>query len=255
MHRANHFIFAVITASLGVLSFSASGAELFQSTPAATPSAGMVRIDAQDGKTHTAYISQIDVNRLITPFENPVFDTLSDAQIDQVGNALLITPASSFPISGYLRSSDGKGPVFQVVLKPSNLPVGQQIQLHSAIGPSPTGSDSTVPASDVYETRLVETLRSIARSETPKGYAMFNGWTAKSFTLGPLKAEPLQAYQSANFALWQYTIKNTATTPIELSEPNFYFEGVKAVAFYPRVLLAPNEDTVVHMIVDRSKQQ
>ena len=54
---------------------------------------------------------------------------------------------------------------------------------------------------------------------------------------------------------WLSKPENVCEKPIELTEQSFYHEGVRAVAFFPNIRLAPHQTTAVTILADKPLEE
>ncbi len=68
--------------------------------------------------------------------------------------------------------------------------------------------------------------------------------------LGGLMLTPVKVYSGYDRNIYQYTVENISDAVIDLNEPSFFHEGVRAVAFFPSVRLTPKATTSAYIMAE-----
>ncbi|WP_420213503.1 hypothetical protein ACN8ZM_40530 (plasmid) [Burkholderia aenigmatica] len=195
------------------------------------------------------------MNRFETPFAEPkVIDTEGDDENLRVGNSRFILPSKQTPIAIWITDSKPNAPMCSLTLIPQNIPAQNVIlQLE---GPSGAAAPAAGPDSEEtgregqYSIQLRTLMRSLARHIIPRGFSVERLDVPMAISNG-IQAKPVSLYGGSRFDIYEYALTNRGSTPVTLSEEAFATKGVRAVSFFPLVMLAPGQSTRVFIIADR----
>ena len=210
-----------------------------------------IRVGAD--RNELVYIALGQLNKIATPFATPQIIDSTGAVSKVVGQDIFFQPINDKPLTVYI-TNGGVGQSIGLTLVPkANLPA-QSIILQPE-SPAILQSGRTEPEEEIagdYVSRLTAIMRSLSLGKTPNGYTKSR--LPSSVAAGKeLVIEPQFKYSGASYDLFSYRIRSIASSPLELREEAFYSESVRAVSFYPHVMLQTGEDTQVFVIADRSQ--
>ena len=196
------------------------------------------------------------LNRVVTPFTDPELRTTSDADTTVRGSVIYVAPKSEAPVTFFVTPKGEESVALSITLVPRRIPpreirlsIGERWMEKTAM-PSPDAGrwEKEHPYVDV----ITATLRDAALGALPQGY-----------TLRPLNSGVIPRCVAPNAASLAYSfasgqllqgnslrvlvgvVTNSGVTPVELQEQWCSDTGVAAVAYWPRVVLAPGERTEV----------
>lgn len=237
--------------------------------PAQTlPGVGVLPGDAQQSKVNSirvgsdrneiVYVSLTQINRLATPFESPQVIDASGASVKTVGQDIYFRPSSDAPVTIYV--SNGANQTLGITLVPrANLPAqtivmqpdtpAGSVRQSQSSGAAAT-SDEVLPSD--YVGRLNVIIRSVALGQTPQGFTK-SRLPASAASTSDLTVFPDYKLSGSNYDVYAYRVKSTTAIPIELKEEGFFSDGVRAIAFYPNVVLQQGDETAVFVVADRSE--
>ena len=209
-----------------------------------------VRVGAD--RNELIYVSLQQLNKISTPFAVPSAVDTSGAVLKAIGQDIFFKPANDLPVTIYV-SDDGVGQSIGITLVPkANLPA-QSIVLvpdrAAMAGAAASASTPTMVAPD-YTSRLIGLVRTLGTGALPQGYVKSRLPRSLSND-GKTIFEPLYKYVGSVYDVYSYSAKSASAEPVELNEESFFTESVRAVAFYPKVMLQQDESTTVYVVVDR----
>lgn len=210
-----------------------------------------VQIDNDD--THVVPVSAANMNRISTPFRNPIVLVNGGAKYKVVGQDVYVVIESDQPIGVYIREDDNlanNSPVASLTLVPKAVPPQNiSILLENSMKERLTNPNSKI-ASD-YTDVIRQTLGMIAQRKLPDGYSRSNVNSKTIARVGAVTVQPKVIYSGVEHNVYVYTARNVTGQHVELSEPSFWHKGVRAVAFGEgKIKLAPNDTTEIMILAD-----
>lgn len=208
----------------------------------------LIRLD--DNENHVVYISDKLPNRISTPFKSPSVLGFDGIEYKIVGQDVYVITNSAEPVGVFIREDETLAPASQVAsltLVPQPLP-GQNITL---VFDKPIRyADKKAAVATDHDDEIRIALTDVAQGRIPGGYSegTLNYGLAR---IGNVLVTPKKIFAGGEQDIYQYSAENVTESPVELTEQSFYHDGVKAVAFFPRIRLAPNETTTVLILADK----
>ena len=198
------------------------------------------------------------VNELIVPYENPRLVKFlradSNASIDRDGSSIYVSTGTEEFIQLIIKNGDTPDlPGISLTLIPIEDLEPQHILLQpvgGAFGTEKEDRGNSLGSAN-YEDMLREVVREAARDQIPNGYTKDPRWSGSRIQVGSVVGEPSQRLIGNNLVVEYFLLKNIGATQVELVEPNFKHEGVRAIAFINDVLLAPGQATRMVWVKDR----
>lgn len=147
------------------------------------------------------------------------------------------------PVNMFITTDAGR--TYTLLLKPEDIPATNIVVRDIRGRPSPATKDDKRPGSD-HVGALKQFMLVMARDEIPNDVTMQEKgekvklWRDTDFTLE-------RVYQSEEVVGEKYRLTNTGKTRMVMQEPEFYREGVLAVAI-ERMQLEPSNSTNVFVI-------
>lgn len=220
---------------------------------------------AKPGSMLTSTVSRDFLNRIVTPFANPVVKSTSPIKVQTMGSTVFVAvdPAQEDPVVLYVMDKGDSldsialmlqpkdvGPV-EIDLQQSNLPgsAGQLVHFNDAAA---ARWEQSAP----YTQTLTDLMRDIAQRKVPPGYA-FRYVNAHDHMPAcqqyGLSVLPRQVLEGHDMVAYVGVLTNVTNQPIEFQEQTCAVKGVLAVASWPGPLLQAHQSSEVYIIVKRSE--
>lgn len=202
-----------------------------------------------------ATISKNYINRISTPFRDPVVVDASGWNLTKQGNSLYVVPkgdrAQAFYITG------GKGdPTISVVLVPKEGALPQTIILQldkpNANVQLSKKEMKKILNPESYSGRIQAVFKRAALNQVIPGYTKSSVKRMIART-NDLLIVPERRYSGRLDDVFVYWIENSVDHPVKLDEASFYEDGVKAIAFYPKTTIQPGEGTRMIIMSQKTK--
>ena len=199
------------------------------------------------------YVSAGFPNRISTPFAAPKLIDNSEVEWQVQGQSLYISPISSDkPVGIFVTGAGVNDPVVSLTLIPRNIPA-QTIILQMDADPASAVTSSQPGESEAssYTDRLRGILRQVVIGKTPAGFS--EGLLPVAVgRMDALLVLPEKRYAGQHLDVFKYRIENVGQAEIELAEPLFYRDGVRAVSVYPVIKLRQGMSTSVFVLSDKT---
>jgi len=225
-------------------------------SPAQGPNAKQNIVRINEGNNEIVYVALGFPNRISTPYDNPKAIWGTNVEFTTVGRDLYVIPDQETPIGLFVTDPTGSAPTASLTLIPRPGLPGQNILLTLEGGwrrPEPPDAAKSAPPSD-YENGMEKLLRQFVQGGIAAG---FQEGTLRigMARVGPVLLTPEKVFTGSAFNVYRYRVENTGRDVMELNEPSFHEEGVRAVAFWPNARLAPGEATQVFIVADIPKDE
>ena len=213
--------------------------------------ANVVRVSSHYNEV--LYVSSGFPNRISTPFAAPKLIDNSEVEWQVQGQSLYLSPKSAEkPVGIFVTGSGVNDPVVSLTLIPRNIPAQTLIlQLDedaSAAASIPPGESEEASG---YTDRLRGILRSVVMGKTPAGFS--EGLLPVAVgRRESLLVMPEKRYSGQHLDVFKYRVENVGQEEIELAEPSFYRDGVRAVSIYPVIKLRKGMSTSVFVLSDKA---
>ncbi|HOV56364.1 MAG TPA: type-F conjugative transfer system secretin TraK [Rhodanobacteraceae bacterium] len=220
-------------------------------------------ITVKPGITEIIPISLGRVNRILTPFPDPIIRAnRPKEEISRTGNILTVATGSSEDVSLFVWDRSDPQTAISLQLLPRDIPpvevkldIAGWTPAHPAAAPS--GDDRTWETDQPFVESIKTLFRDLAQGRIPTGFGL-EEIKAGTRTDMPSCRWPGVAVKVAQRleghvmdALVARAV-NTSAVPIELDESACAAPQVLAVAAWPRSRLEPGEDTEVYVAVRRA---
>lgn len=212
----------------------------------------LIKVTGNDN--HVATVSNTLVNRIATPFKSPSLLGSEGIDYKVVGQDIYIVFHAEQPIGVFIREDESvnpNSPVAALTLVPKPVP-GQNIALLFDKPPT-AGMERKPEQPNSYQDSIRMALTAIVMGDIPDGFAEGSLKTGVA-RLGDLMLTPIKVYSGPDRNIYQYTVENLSDTVIELNEPSFFHDGVRAVAFYPSVRLTPKGTTSAFILAEPTER-
>ncbi|RZU36762.1 conjugal transfer pilus assembly protein TraK [Fluviicoccus keumensis] len=211
----------------------------------------VIKVSGNDN--HVVTVSNTLVNRIATPFKSPSLLGSEGIDYKVVGQDIYVVFHADQPIGVFVREDESvnpNSPVASLTLVPKPVP-GQNIAL--LFDKTPTAPREHKPEEpNSYQDGIRIALTDIVMGNIPDGYAEGSLSTGIA-RLGGLMLTPVKVYSGADRNIYQYAVENISDAVIDLNEPSFFHDGVRAVAFFPSVRLTPKASTTAYIMADTAE--
>ncbi|UHD15048.1 TraK domain-containing protein [Thiocapsa bogorovii] len=216
------------------------------------------------------------LNRIVTPFADPVVHTVSNASTQVDGSVVYVATDTEEPVALYIGDGQGSTTALALTLAPRYVPprevrltvpgyqgkrAGSTATTRAAVDPvavmpmlanaSERDGDGNGPS---YVSDLVEQLRALAQGRLPAGFRIAKGSSgAKLRCAEGLKVRSGERAQGPASELIKARVTNTAAEPITIEHDTCRPDTatVAAMGAWPRRVLAPGEETEVFLLLAR----
>lgn len=210
------------------------------------------------------------LNRIVTPFEKPIVQTTSGAEIKTVENVIYVSTKDETPVTMYITPKDDESVAISLTLAPrkvppiqANLIIGQpmsgQTQAsagaggYGGVGSRYSGQAKKWEEGQPYEESIKGIMRALALSKLPKGYSI--GKLGKFDSLPSCSQGGLyydfsksQVILGHNFRVIVGVARNNSSVPIMVEETACTHPNIAAVAAWPENMLEPGHQTEVYIV-------
>ena len=213
------------------------------------------------GTTTVLEVAQGHLNRIVTPFASPAVRTVSAAQTQVDGNVVYVASGEEEPVTLYISDSGNPDIAVGLTLAPRRIPPreirlalqGVQGLTHVAsvqdAGPAEAGWAGGT--GQPYVEGVVAAFRDIARNQVPPGYGLQKAGAREGIRCaqGALKLSRGQVLDGTQLRIYTAVARNAGTSELVLDERGCSAPGavVAAVAAWPRMRLAPGEETELYV--------
>lgn len=207
------------------------------------------------------------LNRLVTPFDNPVVTTTSQATTSTKGKIVYVATADETPVTLYITPGDNQDIALSLTLIPKRIPARE---IHLSLDQetykrltqwqrqTKDSSDKPPNQEQDYITTLKQLFRDLGLQKTPAGFSLRD----------PSQTEQIQCHQDRvrirtgqllegpELLIFVGVAYNTGVIPIEFDERACAAtqDEVLAVAAWPKVVLGPGESTELYVAIRRKDE-
>lgn len=208
------------------------------------------------------------LNRLVTPFDNPVVTTTSQATTSTKGKIVYVATADETPVTLYITPGDNQDIALSLTLIPKRIPAREihlsldkdNVKLLSKVQQQ-VKSSSVKPADQEQEyiTHLKKLFRDLGLQKTPSGFSLRDPSLSENIHClqDRVQIRTGQILEGHDMLILVGLARNTSIEPLELDERSCATtqDEVLAVAAWPKVVLGPNESTELYIALRRSAEQ
>jgi len=230
-----------------------------------SPSTSLEVVQVSPGRNETITVAGDHLNRIVTPFENPVAHTVDKAKVKVDGNSLYVSLGKDDgPAALFITEEGEQDPSISLTLLPKEVPPREVRLKLNGNWPVSVGAGGVSAVSGgkaarwekslPYEAAIEEVLRRTALGEVPPGYSLrdyFNYDPQVSCRL-PAQIEPRQVLEGHNFLVVVSRMTNRSPSSLTVTEEACYRPGVRAVAVWPRVRLEPRQTAELYLVFQRT---
>ncbi|WP_224424410.1 type-F conjugative transfer system secretin TraK [Modicisalibacter sp. MOD 31.J] len=210
------------------------------------------------GVNQVIKIARGHLNRIITPFENPVVHTTSTAKVNTEGQVLYVASQSSSPSTLYVSPEGQRDLALSITLLPRGI-APREVRLSIAGAPGRVYASAARAGewerSRPYVHTIKDAVSRLALGEVPPGYGL-REWRSSDAPMNcaqpGIEVNPGQVLSGSELILLVGTATNNANERLEIEEATCRRAGVLAVAAWPKASLAPGERTELYIVMRRA---
>ncbi|MFA5920768.1 MAG: type-F conjugative transfer system secretin TraK [Methylococcaceae bacterium] len=208
------------------------------------------------------------LNRLVTPFDNPVVTTTSQATTSTKGKIVYVATADETPVTLYITPGDNQDIALSLTLIPKRIPARE---IHLSLDKdtyqvltklqqqTSTAADKPADKEQDYITTLKKLFRDLGLQKTPPGFSLREPSHAESIHCQQdrVQIRTGQLLEGQDLVILVGVARNTGANSIEFDERSCATnkDEVLAVAAWPKVVLGPGEATELYVAVRRSTDE
>jgi conjugal transfer pilus assembly protein TraK len=207
------------------------------------------------------------LNRLVTPFDNPVVTTTSQATTSTKGRIVYVATADETPVTLYITPGDNQDIALSLTLIPKRIPareihlsLDQETYKRLTQWQRQTKDSSGQPANQEqdYITTLKQLFRDLGLQKTPAGFSLRDPSQSEQIHCHQdrVRIHTGQLLEGQDLLIFVGVARNTGVIPIEFDERACASiqDEVLAVAAWPKVVLGPGESTELYVAVRRKDE-
>lgn len=197
------------------------------------------------------------LNRIVTPFTEPVVHTTSTAKISTEGNVLYVASTAKGPTTLYVSPDGDQDMALSLTLLPQPIPPREiRIRLAKQAGVAATNRHAAGQweRERPYVTTIKKALRKLALGEVPQGFGLgewHSGDPMIACAQASLAIEQGQVLTGNQTLLLVGKATNISDERVEIQEPRCRQTHVMAVAAWPQASLEPGQSTEIYVVMRR----
>ena len=212
-------------------------------------------ITVADASTQIIPIALNHLNRIVTPFSNPLVRTVSAAEIERRGHVLYVATGHSAPVTMFVTEAGREDVAISLTLWPRKIPPREIVlqlapSYAMAVGPVASGNATEFEAQP-YVKVIRDLMRKTAVGEVPPGYRLRARADTDPgiFCADPqLRVTPAQVIEGQRYIVTVSKVTNISANNVEIIEDRCHMPGVLAVAAFPAVFLPPGGNTEMYTV-------
>ncbi|HYN78773.1 MAG TPA: type-F conjugative transfer system secretin TraK [Lamprocystis sp. (in: g-proteobacteria)] len=225
-------------------------------------------VSVPPGTTALVEIAIDHLNRIVTPFQNPVVHTVSAASTSVDGRVVYVATATEEPVALYIGDGPSSDLALSLTLAPRSIPPreirlvvpgyrgsGKAVAATAAEGTVPAtmlpGYSSEMGANQPYVETIADLLRAMAQRRLPPGYQVRKAAGMKAHCAPGLKIVKTQLTQGPTASVLTLGLRNTGADSIPANESACDLDkhSVAAVGAWPLKTLASGQETEVFLVL------
>jgi len=208
------------------------------------------------------------LNRLVTPFDNPVVTTTSQATTSTKGKIVYVATSDETPVTLYITPGDNQDIALSLTLIPKRIPAREihlsldkdsVKQLTKLQQQNTSANGKSTDKEQEYITQLKKLFRDLGLQKTPPGFSLRdpNKTEAIHCLQDRLQIRTGQVLEGQDMLILIGIARNSGLEPVEFDERACATTEaeVLAVAAWPKVALAPSESTELYVAIRRSTEE
>ncbi|TVQ95132.1 MAG: conjugal transfer protein TraK [Chromatiaceae bacterium] len=236
---------------------------------------GPQTVTSRPGTTVLVEVAIGHLNRIVTPFRNPIVHTVSTASTQVDGSILYIASDSEEPVALFISDGPGSETALSLTLAPRHVPPREiRLQVPGYRAPPDTSAEAlpqahpahttalanplghTGPAAGggraTYVGMLVERLRAMAQGHTPPGHTLQRGTAGMQVDCdAPLQVRRRTIARAPGSDVIALGVRNRSQEPVEIDQRSCRSADapLAAMGAWPRRTLEAGEDTEVFLLL------
>jgi hypothetical protein len=218
-------------------------------------------IKVTPGRNVTLNVAADQLNRIVTPFTNPVVHKVNSAKVSIDGSVVYVSiSGQDGPASMFITENGESDPSISLSLVPSEV-APREIRLEFAGGAAvvsmSSGKAKKWEKDQPYTEAIEKVMLRTARGQVPPGYNLRQFISRDPYPRCslPVQIEPSQVLEGHNFMVVVSKLTNLSSGQLMMDESSCYAPGVRAVAVWPRVSLAPHQSTELYVVYQQQLGQ
>lgn len=214
-------------------------------------------LHTRNGVNEVVNLSGSFINRISTPFAKPSVIDPSNSTIKVVGSDVYYIPSGTNPIGIFIIDLENKGQTISLTVIPKQNIPGQNLivkleDLRAATGLISKEGAKAVPQNPADYSSYVRSIMTQAIQGQIQGFSIvpLEGGVAK---IGDIKVTPDLVFAGPLVDVYRYEIENEGSKSVDLDESAFYRKEIRAVAFFPHLMLKASEKGYVFILADKPK--
>jgi conjugal transfer pilus assembly protein TraK len=199
------------------------------------------------------------LNRLVTPFDNPVVTTTSQATTSTKGKIVYVATADETPVTLYITPGDNQDIALSLTLIPKRIPAREihlsldkdsyQVLTKLQQQAKTASSAKTADQEQEYISHLKKTFRDLGLQKTPAGFSLRDPSHGENIRClqNQVQIKTGQVLEGQDMLILVGIVRNTGSIATQAE--------VLAVAAWPKVVLGANESTELYVVVRRQAEQ
>ena len=209
------------------------------------------------GINEVVNVSSRLLNRISTPFPEPVIVDTSGAKYKIVGSEIFLLPANDEPAGIYIFNKNDPTQTISLTIVPQGGIPGQNILVKledfrpiGDLALAKSARNALATQANDYESSLVKILLAAVNGEI-NGFSPVPLHTDVA-VIDEIQITPDVVFQGQTLDVYRYRLRNMSKSVAALHEGAFYRKGIKAISFFPKTELAPDEQTFVYIVSDKA---
>jgi conjugal transfer pilus assembly protein TraK len=218
-------------------------------------------ITVNSGQNHVIGVAFSHLNRILTPFPNPVVKTTSLATTSVEGSIVYVATNLPEPIGLFIHDETSPNVAISLTLVPAEIPpISTRVQIRDytpdamPVVRSQPSLATAFEQEHTYLDALKAIMRDLATGKVPDGYGLapLGGHFAgmPECAIPGIHVVPLQLLTGTSLQVVVGKALNTSTSVAEVREDACRGKGLRAVAAWPRTTLQAGEATELYLVID-----
>jgi len=208
------------------------------------------------------------LNRLVTPFDNPVVTTTSQATTSTKGKIVYVATSDETPVTLYITPGDNQDIALSLTLIPKRIPAREihlnldkdsVKQLAKLQQQTTSANGKSTDKEQEYITQLKKLFRDLGLQKTPPGFSLRDPNKTETIQClqDRLQIRTGQVLEGQDMLILIGIARNSELASVEVDERACATtkDDVLAVAAWPKVVLAPSESTELYVAIRRSPEE
>lgn len=199
------------------------------------------------------------LNRLVTPFDNPVVTTTSQATTSTKGKIVYVATTDETPVTLYITAGDNQDIALSLTLIPKRIPAREihlsldknTYQVLNKLQQQANTTGKPLDREQDYITTLKKLFRELGLQKTPAGFSLREPGLDETMHCQQdrIQIRTGQLLEGTNMLILIGVARNTGPGTIEFNERSCVNnqDEVLAVTAWPKVVLGPGEATEVYV--------